>query len=125
MIYIDFEEYTELGGILDLTAFNRNIGRVCGIIDNATKKRIEQMPEVPKQVKLCCRDLVEYISEEYKSSNKIASASQSALGASESISYVQKTKEDTEHDIDNILCDYLLSLEDEEGTPVLYRGLNI
>ena len=125
MKYIDFEEYTELGGVLDAAAFGRSIDRACGIIDNATKKRIEQMPQVPEQVKLCCRDLVEYVSEEYKNPNKIASASQSVLGASESISYVQRAKEDIAQDIDNILCDYLLSLEDGKGTPVLYRGLNI
>ena len=41
MQYLTYEEYTEIGGTLDLAAFNRNIDRACGIIDNATHNRIE------------------------------------------------------------------------------------
>ena len=51
MQYLTYEEYTEIGGTLDLTAFNRNIDRACGIIDNTTHNRIEYMDDVPSEKK--------------------------------------------------------------------------
>lgn len=125
MIYIDFDEYTEMGGVLDLTAFNRNIDRACTIIDNATKKRIETMEGVPRQVKACCRDLIEYLNAMVIGEKAIISKSQSVDGVSESESYANKAADDMQNDIDNILCDYLLSVNDSNGTAILYRGLNV
>ena len=61
MIYLTYEEYSNIGGICDLTAFNRNIDRACGVIDNATHNRIECMSDVPQGAKALCRDLVEYL----------------------------------------------------------------
>lgn len=125
MRYIEYEEYTELGGMCDLTAFNRNIGRACAIIDNATKKRVEQMTDIPSMVKSCCRDLVDYLSNNTVTDKALSSKSQSAGGVSESESYTQKTADEYANDIDGILCDYLLSVTDDNGTPILYRGLNV
>lgn len=60
MNYLTYEEYTSLGGVCDVTAFNRGIDRACSAIDNATFNRIQAMAEVPQRAKVCCRDLVEY-----------------------------------------------------------------
>ena len=59
MIYLTYEEYSNMGGICDLTAFNRFSDRVFGIVDNATHNRINCMAEVPQRAKALCRDLVE------------------------------------------------------------------
>lgn len=125
MRYIEYDEYTEIGGMCDLTAFNRNIDRACGIIDNATKKRAEQMTDIPSMVKSCCRDLIDYLSNNTVTDKVLSSKSQSAGGVSESESYTQKTADEYANDIDRILCDYLLSVTDDNGTPILYRGLNV
>lgn len=121
MIYIDFEEYKEIGGVLDVTAFNRNINRACGIIDNATHNRIEGMAEVPQRAKALCRDLVEYLVEN-NGDKIVTSKSQSAGGLSESESYATKTADDVYGDIQNMLYDYLGNEKDDKGTPLLYRG---
>ena len=56
MIYLTYDEYLEIGGSdVGLSAFNRNIDRVCGMLDNATFGRLEKMTEIPRQVKACCR----------------------------------------------------------------------
>ena len=122
MIYIDFEEYKEIGGVLDVTAFNRNIDRVCGVIDNATHNRIEYMADVPQRAKALCRDLVEYLARYSTSDMVVSSRSQSAGGVSESESYVTKTDVELQADIDNMIADYLMSETDDNGTPLLYRG---
>ena len=121
MTYLTYEEYSNMGGVLDLTAFNRNIDRACGIIDNATHNRIECMAEVPQRAKALCRDLVEYLVEN-NGDKIVTSKSQSAGGVSESESYATKTADDMYGDIQNMIYDYLLNVTDDKGTPLLYRG---
>lgn len=122
MIYLTYEEYTEIGGTLDLTAFNRNIDRACGVIDNATHNRIECMADVPQRVKALCRDLVEYLAKNDTTEIAVTSRSQSAGGVSESESYATKTADDVYGDIQNMIYDYLLNVTNDNGTPLLYRG---
>lgn len=123
MIYLTYDEYSAIGGICDLTAFNRNIDRACGVIDNATHNRIECMAEVPNQAKSLCRDLIEYLATNGNVNEKdVASWSESAGVVSESVSYVSKTKEEMQTDIDGLVYDYLASVTDDNGTPLLYRG---
>ena len=121
MIYLTYDEYSAMGGICDLTAFNRNIDRACGVIDNATHNRIEGMAEVPQRAKSLCRDLVEYLVEN-NNVKTVTSKSQSAGGVSESESYATKTADDVYGDIQNMIYDYLLNVTDDNGTPLLYRG---
>ena len=122
MIYLTYDEYSNIGGICDLTAFNRNIDRACGIIDNATHNRIEYMAEVPQRAKALCRDLVEYLARYSTSDMVVSSRSQSAGGVSESESYATKNADDVYSDIQNMIYDYLLNVTDDNGTPLLYRG---
>ena len=122
MRYIEYQEYLEIGGVCDATAFNRFIDRSCGIIDNATHNRIECMAEVPQRAKALCRDLVEYLARYSTSDMVVSSRSQSAGGVSESESYVTKTDVELQADIDNMIADYLMAETDDKGTPLLYRG---
>ena len=122
MIYLTYEEYSIMGGILDLTAFNRNIDRACGIIDNATHNRIECMADVPQRAKALCRDLVEYFAANLGSSKQVSSRSQSAGGVSESESFVIRSIEERAGEIDDMVKDYLMNVSDDMGTPLLYRG---
>lgn len=118
----DHQEYLELGGVCDATAFNRFSDRAFGIVDNATHNRIECMAEVPQKAKALCRDLVEYLTRYSTSDMIVSSRSQSAGGVSESESYVTKTDVELQADIDNMIADYLLMEKDDNGTPLLYRG---
>lgn len=122
MQYLTYEEYQEIGGTLDLTAFNRNIDRACGIIDNATQKRIEDMKSVPRMAKVLCRELVEYFSANFGSSKQISNHSQSAGGVSESESYVIRSTEERAGEMGDMVKDYLIGEVDDKGTPLLYRG---
>lgn len=122
MIYLTYDEYSAMGGICDLTAFNRNIDRACGVIDNATHNRIEYMDDVPQRARALCRDLVEYLARNDTTETAVTSRSQSAGGVSESESYATKTADDMYGDIQNMLYDYLGNEKDDKGTPLLYRG---
>jgi methyltransferase-like protein len=122
MTYLTYAEYKEIGGTLEETAFNRNIDRSCGIIDNATHNRIEAMKKVPQNVKSLCRDLVEYFAANFGSSKQVSSRNQSAGGVSESESFVIRSIEERAGEIDDMVKDYLLNEVDDCGTPLLYRG---
>lgn len=122
MIYLTYDEYVEIGGICDLTAFNRNIDRACGVIDNATHNRIERMAEVPQRAKALCRDLVEYLARNDTTEIAVTSRSQSAGAVSESESYKVKTSKEIQEEISKMIYDYLGICFDDNGNLLLYRG---
>ena len=122
MQYLTYEEYTAIGGICDSTAFDRNITKATAIIDTETHKRVWDMETIPEQVKALCRDLIELYYRNSTSEKVITSQSQTAGAVSESVSYAATTQEDVKQAADNLVYDYLMSVEDDNGTPLLYRG---
>jgi hypothetical protein len=122
MQYLTYGEYTEIGGALDLTAFDRNIDRACGFVDLHTQGRLQSVLEVSQRVKVCVRDLVEYLANNVSSGKAVTSKSQSAGGVSESESYATKTTDETNMEMLNIVYDYLATEKDDFGTPLMYRG---
>ena len=122
MQHLTYEEYLEIGGTLDLTAFNRNIDRACAFVDLHTQSRLQSVLAVSQRVKVCVRDLVEYLAANVSSGKTVTSKSQSAGGVSESESYATKTSEDIDSEMLNIVYDYLATEKDDCGTPLMYRG---
>lgn len=122
MIYLTYDEFEQMGGDCDLTAFNRSIDRACALIDNATHGRLAKMKEIPQQAKALCRDLVEYFAGGYGASKQVSNRSESAGVISQSESYVIRSTEERAGEIDDMIKDYLLNVVDDNGNSVLYRG---
>ena len=122
MQYLTYESYQEVGGTLDLTAFQRNIDRACGFVDLHTQSRLQGVLEVSQRVKACVRDLVEYLANNVTSGKVITSKSQSAGGVSESESYATKITDEINAEMLCIVYDYLATEKDDCGTPLMYRG---
>lgn len=123
MFYIDYTDYMNMGGENEEAAFKRNIVRASKMIDEATHNRIKDMECMPFEAKELCRDLVDYLINNVSCKTILSSKSQSAGNTSESESYVVRDVEQQKTDIDNMICDYLLSVCDDKGTPLLYRGV--
>ena len=121
MQYLTYEEYQEIGGALDLTAFKRNIDRACAMIDIRTQSRLEAFDSIPQIVKMVCADLVEYIATNTVEKPIVSSKSQSAGGVSESESYAVKTAEDFASDLD-IIFEPLAVVKTSNGISITYRG---
>ena len=121
MTYLTYEEYSNMGGVLDLTAFNRNIDRACAMIDNRTQSRLECFEDIPRIVKVVCRDLVDYISVNSVEKPIVTSKSESQGPISESISYATKTAEDYSADLDRIF-EPLGLVKTKNGIQIDYRG---
>lgn len=122
MQYISFAEYEEIGGICDNAAFDRYKIIAESIIDEATHLRIAEMTDIPVQAKFLCRDLVELYARNNTSDKVVTSHSQSAGTVSESVSYATVSQKDVKEMADNLVYDYLMSVIDDKGTPLLYRG---
>ena len=122
MQYLTYEEYVEIGGTLDLTAFKRNIDRACGFIDLHTQSRLQTVLEVSSMAKACVRDLAEYLANNVSGEKAVTSKSQSAGGVSESESYKKKTDDEINAEMLCIVYDYLSTEKDDNGTPLMYRG---
>lgn len=122
MQYLDFETYSQIGGTLNSTAFSRYIDRACGVIDFATRNRITEMETVPKAAQALCRDLVEYYAGHANAMGAVTSRSQSAGAVSQSESYATADAASMADDVEQMICDYLMSETDDNGTPLLYRG---
>ena len=122
MQYLTYEEYTEIGGTLDLTAFKRNIDRACGFVDLHTQSRLQSVLEVSQMAKACVRDLVEYLANNVSGAKAVTIKSQSAGGVSESESYATKTDDEINAEMLCIVYDYLATEKDDNGTPLMYRG---
>ena len=121
MQYLTYEEYTEIGGTIDLTAFNRNIDRACAMINIRTQSRLEAFEKIPKIVKIVCADLVGYIATNAVEKPIVTSKSQSAGGVSESESYMTKTADDFANDLDRIF-EPLAMVKTANGISITYRG---
>lgn len=122
MQYLTYDEYLNIGGTLDSTAFNRNIDRACAFIDASTQNRLQGVLEVSTKAKACVRDLVEYITSNVSSGKAVTSKSQAAGGVSESESYASKTADELNAEMLCIVYDYLIGEKDDNGTPLMYRG---
>lgn len=120
MLYLTFEEYVELGGTLDFTAFTRNIDRACAMIDIRSHSRLRNFKEIPQIVKVVCADLLDYISTNTVDKT-VTSRSQSAGAVSESESYAIKTAEDYSADLDRIF-EPLAVVNTKNGISITYRG---
>lgn len=123
MDYLTYEEYSSIGGTLDKTAFDRNIDRACGAIDEATFGRVQEMSEIPKRVKALCRDLVEYYcTNSTPTDRSISSWSESAGDLSESVHYSEKSADDIANDARVMINEYLSGVNSDHGTLLLYLG---
>lgn len=121
MIYLTYEEYSNIGGICDVTAFNRNIDRACAMIDIRTHSRLEEFDIIPQIVKIVCADLVGYIATNSVEKPFVTSKSQSAGGVSEIESYAVKTADDFANDLDRIF-EPLAVVKTKNGISLLYKG---
>lgn len=122
MQYLTFDEYVEIGGVLELAAFDRFLIRASSRITQETHGRIKKMQNVPVEVKHLCRDLIEYMYNNLGMEKSLSGTSQAQGGTSESESYVAKTIKDKENDIESIIYDYLATVTDDNKVPLLYRG---
>ena len=122
--YLDYSDYTSLGGTLTEMPFNILEFEARKKIDGRTQERLVGQ-DIPQEVKMCEFAIIETTLDEIKRNNSTNASSESIDGYS--ISYlspseVQQSMIAKSKQIEDIMQTYLLTTKVND-VPILYRGL--
>lgn len=123
--YLSYAEYTAYGGTtLAPATFPLYELKSRKRIDRLTDSRVQNMVSVPEAVKLCAFALItmeEAVGAEAQATNP-AVTSYSTDGYSESYGNSMSTDE-ARRQMDKLVGEYLYGEKDDDGVPLLYRGV--
>lgn len=121
--YLEYTEYTALGGTIDQTPFNLLEYNARKKIDERTFGRLQNLDNIPEEVKICTFELINVLN-----SYSISETENKAISSENidgySISYNTPNKSITEaknSELEAIINTYLSNTE-VDNIPVLYRG---
>jgi len=122
--YLDYSDYTSLGGTLTEMPFNILEFEARKKIDGRTQERLVGQ-EIPKEVKMCEFAIIETALDEIKRKQNSGASSESIDGYSItylSPSEVQQVMVSKAKQIEDIMQTYLLTTKVND-VPIMYRGL--
>ena len=122
--YLEYNEYTNLGGTLKQTPFNLLEYNARKRIDEKTFGRLINLTNIPQEVKLCVFELINVL-ESYTTTENKGVLSENIDGYS--ISYNKPNKIITEaknSELDDVITNYLANTT-IDNIPVLYRGTDV
>ena len=123
--YLNYEEYTSLGGTLDIMPFNILEFESRKRIDSRTQNRLNNIEEIPQEVKMCMYAIMNTIESSIKDKRTSSVASESIDGYSItylSPSEVAQSISTKETELEDIMFNYLLNVI-VDNTPLLYLGV--
>lgn len=126
MVYLTYEEYVGYGGTLGEAEFTLLEFRARKKIDEWTDCRVQNMASVPEAVKLCMMQAITY-EQTYGVEAQAASpllASFNTDGYSESYGSMTEQNSQAVAGLYRSVSSMLYGETDDEGTPLLYRGIN-
>lgn len=124
-VYLTFAEYQAYGGTLPETSFSLLEFKSRKRIDYVTDSRVQNMAEVPEAVKLCmmCLISLENSVGVQAQAEKPVVTSFSTDGYSESYGKALGVAA-ADKSMNVTVREYLYGETDDEGVPLLYRGVN-
>lgn len=124
-MYLDYETYVSMDGDVVEAAFPRLSYLAGKKIDRYTQNRVQAMRAVPEAVQRCMAELINAMGQ----SDPTETASTAPLSGFSNDGYSESyakplTAESLESALYGIICDYLASESDDNGTPLLYLGVD-
>ncbi len=124
-MYLEYSDYLMMGGSAEAPAFSRLEFRAEKIINRFTQKRVKAMAEVPEAVKRCMVELIEAMNTADPTQTAVKPAVSGFSNDGYSESYANPvTTESLETAYYGIIRDYLATETDDNGTPLLYLGVD-
>lgn len=117
-MYLSYEEYAYMGGVLDDLAFEHLEIKAEKIVDYYTCSRFRSLEEVPYEVKCLMFELIGMIASEDGKGTLIASESNDGT----SVTYVKKDSKTISDEYYMAIKSYLTDIV-IDGVPVLYKGV--
>jgi hypothetical protein len=125
-LYLTYQEYKSYGGELSETAFIPLEFKSRKRIDYLTDSRVQNMAAVPAAVKLCMYVLIGMESSVGRSEQAASPSVSSFNTDGYSETYSQAMDADTASaQMDALTKEYLYGEKNDNGTPLLYRGLDL
>ena len=124
-MYLTYKEYAAYGGDLSESAYAVEEFKARKVIDYLTAGRVSAMQEVPQEVKFCMVEIIRY-NQRFSASALVGApllASFNTDGYSESYGSADAQTAAARRELYLSLQQMLSGVEDDEGTPLLYRGL--
>lgn len=134
-MYLTYEEYQNMGGTLDETAFNDFEFEASAQIDWYTFCRLQHDAEVPMAVKRCAYALIKMLqdkrsamlvggaSADGQTQAGIASQSNDGVSVSFNVLSARDLVDMSKDAIEQLVQQYLQGVKNELGRKVLYRGV--
>ena len=116
-MYITYDEYKNMGGSLDETAFYKYVYKAGAKIKAETHGRITTPGEAVKQ---CQKELINLYSKADITQPRVSSFSHDGLSQNIAV----PTAEEYLDKIEETVYDYLGHEYDDNGIPLLYRGVD-
>lgn len=125
--YLTYAEYQSYGGTLSEVDFNLSEFRAQKRIDYLTDSRVAGMAVVPEEVKLCIMSLIKVDSKvgvDAQADNPLV-ASFNTDGYSESYGSAAEQTAALQKAMNQTIREMLYGVTNDEGVPLLYRGLDL
>ena len=124
--YLTYAEYTGYGGELSETAFKSLEFKARKRIDYLTDSRVQNMVSVPEAVKLCAFVLIGMEHTVGREAQAISPNVTSFNTDGYSETYGQRIDADTaDIQMTAVTKEYLYGEKDDNGIPLLYRGIDV
>ena len=124
-MYLTYEEYQGYGGTLPETGFTLAEFKARKRVDYLTDSRVENMAEVPEAVKLAMMSIIKAdgaVGVDAQAGAPLV-ASFSTDGYSENYGSAADQTANVERQLNREIGRLLYGVKDDEGVPLLYRGL--
>lgn len=124
-MYLDYVAYITMGGTADNAAFPRLEYLAEKKIDRYTQGRVSAMKEIPEAVQWCMTEMINAMS----AADPTKTASEAPLSGFSNDGYSESyaeplTAETLEENLYGLISDYLAAETDENGTPLLWLGVD-
>lgn len=117
-MYLSYEDYAYMGGVLDDLAFERFEIKAEKIVDYYTCSRFRLLAEVPNEVRCLMFELIGMLASEDGKGTLIASESNDGT----SVTYVNRDSQAIADEYYTAIKSYLTDIV-VDGVPVLYKGV--
>ena len=124
--YLTYQEYESYGGTMDEDAFTIAEFKARSRIDWLTLSRVKYMNTVPEEVKLAMMTIIK-VDSKYSADAQVDQAVVSSFstdGYSESYGGVSEQSSAAEKQTNNEVCKMLFGVLDDNGVPLIYKGLD-
>lgn len=134
MSYLSYNEYVDMGGTLDETAFSELAFEAQSQIDWWTFNRLQNEAEQCEAVKKCMYRLIKLIDAQQKTTGiggdgsggvtgTIASQSNDGVSISYNVLSASEASQTIKEQLEGVIQRYLQGVKNSLGQKVLYRGL--